>query len=113
VKSRVKGRSISPTPAHLDKLIAEATVDCYGESEQLCGIFTMLEENLVLPFTTSLLGIEVVVERLDLTETEQIIAFCRRDRMRQRIPILDLPLPVPKPAGSEWIDAYRRWSRAR
>jgi hypothetical protein len=29
--------------AHLDKLIEEATVDCYNESEEVTGIFTMLE----------------------------------------------------------------------
>lgn len=27
----------------------------------------------------------------------------------QAIPILDLPLPVPRPDGAEWIDAYRHW----
>jgi hypothetical protein len=32
--------------AHLDKLIEEATVHCYNESEEVTGIFTILEENL-------------------------------------------------------------------
>jgi len=27
------------------------------------------------------------------------------------IPILDLPLPTPAPAGVEWIVAYRHWRR--
>lgn len=94
-------------------MIAEATVDCYNESEELCGIFTMLEEKLGLPFSTSVLGMTVIVERLDLTEAEDIVAVCRRGRLRQRIPLLDLPLPDTKPAGAEWIDAYRQWCRAR
>jgi hypothetical protein len=25
----------------------------------------------------------------------------------------DLPLPSPRPAGAEWIEAYRRWSGGR
>jgi hypothetical protein len=31
--------------------------------------------------------------------------------MRQAIPILDLVLPSPAPAGAELIEAYRRWAR--
>jgi hypothetical protein len=31
-------------------------------------------------------------------------------RSRQRIGILDLPLPDPPPDGAEWIEAYRRWA---
>ena len=99
--------------AHLDKLIAEATVDYYNESEEITGIFTMLEENLSMPFTTILLGVEVTVERIDLNEADEIVAICRRGRERQRIPVLDLPLPKPRPRGAEWIDAFRQWARWR
>ena len=99
--------------ARLDELIEEATVDCYNESEQISGFFTMLEDHLAVPFTTTLLGVEVVVEGIDLTDDEEIVAVCRRGRDRQLISILDLPLPHPKPGGAEWIDAYRRWARWR
>jgi hypothetical protein len=34
----------------LTAMIEEATVDCYDESEQLTGWFTMIEENLEVPF---------------------------------------------------------------
>jgi hypothetical protein len=111
-KLRVE-RRFNVGSARVDELIARATVDCYNESEQLCGILTMMEENLVFPFTTAILGVEVVVERVDLTEAEEIVAVCRRGRARQRIPILDLPLPAPRPAGAEWIEAYRRWCRGK
>jgi hypothetical protein len=97
--------------AHLDKLIAEATVDCYNESEEVTGIFTMLEENLAVPFAVTLLGVEVTVERVDLNDAGEIVAVCRRGRERLRVPVIDLPLPEPKPKGAEWIDAYRRWAR--
>jgi hypothetical protein len=46
---------------------------------------------------------------VDLTDSNQIVAMCRRDGLLQAIPILDLPLPTPRPAGAEWIDAYGRW----
>ena len=95
--------------AELDVLIEEATVDCYNEEEQITGLFTMLEEHLVLPFETSVLGMTVTVTRVDLTVSDQIIALCRRDGVKQAIPILDLPIPAPAPDGAEWIEAYRRW----
>ena len=90
-------------------MIEEATVDCYNESEQVTGWFTMIEENLAVPFETTVLGVSVTVEGVDLNRSEQIVAICSRGRRRQSLPILDLPLPTPPPAGSEWIEAYRRF----
>ena len=95
--------------AELDALIEEATVDCYNEEEQITGLFTMLAEHLTVPFQTTVLGMTVTVTRVDLTVSDQIIAICRRDRVKQPIPILDLPLPAPAPDGAQWIEAYRRW----
>jgi hypothetical protein len=95
----------------LNELIEEAIIDAYGESEQRVGLLTMLEEHLAVPFTTEILGTAVRVERVDLTAAEEIVAICWRGQQRQRIAILDLPLPSPPPAGWEWIEAYRHWSR--
>ena len=95
----------------LEKLIEEAVVDAYGEEEQVGGFLTMMEEHLALPFSANILGVDVVVERVDTTRSGQIVAICRRDKIRQRIGILDLPLPTPAPAGAEWIAAYRHWRR--
>jgi hypothetical protein len=94
----------------LDRLVEEAVVDAYNESEQRIGLYTMLDVNLKLPFKTQVLGVEVTVERIDLNDAEEIVAICARGRTRQAIPILDLPLPTPLPAGAEWIEAYRRWA---
>lgn len=109
--ARPRASRCSPTRARLDRLVAEATVDAHGESEERCGLFTMIEGSLELPFDTDVLGVRVTVERIDLTAADEIIAVCRRGRVRQKIPILDLPLPSPPPAGVEWIEAYRRWMR--
>lgn len=95
----------------LTALVEEAIVDAYGDSEQRVGLLTMLEEHLAVPFATEMLGTAVRVERVDLNDAEAIVAICRRGRQRQLIPILDLPLPSPPPAGWEWIEAYRHWAR--
>jgi hypothetical protein len=95
--------------ADLDELVEEAIVDAYGEDEQLAGFYTMIEENLALPFTTRVLGVEVTVAGIHLTD-RGIVAICVRGTHRQSIPVLDLPLPAPPPPGSEWIAAYRYWA---
>jgi hypothetical protein len=108
-KRQPRRRSLST--AKLDEMIEEATVDAYGESEQTVGFFTLLEDRLKLPFKTEMLGMEVTVERLDMTE--QIVAVCARGKSQQPVPILDLTLPDPPPEGAEWIEAFRRWARGR
>jgi len=95
--------------ARLDRLVEEAIVDCYNESEQATGLYTMIDNKLALPFETMVLGVPVTVEGVDLTQQGEILAVCRRARGPQTVPIIDLPLPSPRPAGAEWIDAYRHW----
>lgn len=80
----------------MQALIAEATVGAYNESKQRMGFYTI-----------------VVVERVDLADDDQIVAICRRGRSTQAVPILELPLPTPRPAGAQWIDAYRLRCRPR
>jgi len=92
-------------------MIEEAIIDAYGESEQTGAFYTMLEDNLATPFKTEMLGVEVTVDRIDMTDDEQIVAVCSRGKSRQRVHILDLPLPSPPPKGAEWIAAFRRWAR--
>ena len=99
------------TESRLDQLVEDATVDAHDESEQRLGFYTMMENELALPFATLVLGVEVTVERIDLTEADEIVAICARGRTRQAVSIVELPLPVPPPRGAEWIEAYRRWGR--
>ena len=113
-KDRAKQTSIRPSKPSkddLERMVEEATVDAHDESEQVSGFYTMLENELELPFNTIVLGADVTVERLDLTDDDHIVVVCRRGQERQRLPIVDLPLPEPPPKGWEWIEAYRYWAR--
>lgn len=69
----------------------------------------MIEENLPIPFETTVLAVPVTVERIELDRTEQIVAVCRRGRDPRALPILDLPLPAPPPDGADWIEARKRF----
>jgi Calcium binding len=97
------------TPAHLDELIEEATVDCYDEEEQASGFFAIIDDNLALPFMTPILGVEASVAAVVMDDAGRIKAVCERNGEQQRIDLIDLPLPSPLPSGAEWIAAYRRW----
>ena len=66
-------------------MISDATVDCYNESEAAGGLFCMLEQNLAVPFATTVLELKIVVERVDLNDAGEIVAVCRRGNSRQRI----------------------------
>ena len=111
LKRKPEGNPPSLSKARLEALIEEAVVDAYGDEEQTGGFFTMIEEHLALPFSVSILGVEAVVEKVDMTRDGRIVAVCKRDGVKQRIEILDLPLPKPIPAGAEWIVAYSHWRR--
>lgn len=97
--------------AKLEELIEEAVVDAYTEEEQAGGFLTMIQEHLALPFSVSILGADAVVEKIDMARDGRVVAICRRGEVRQKIGILDLPLPTPAPAGAEWITAYHHWRK--
>jgi hypothetical protein len=96
--------------ARLDALIEEAITDAYNDSEQTGGFLACFEK-IAVPFTTTILGVEVTVTGFDVTDDDALVALCRRGKAKQRIPVLDLRLPSPPPAGHDWIAAYRRWRK--
>ena len=83
--------------ADLDELVEEAIVDAHVEDGRLLR-GTRREPDL--PFTTRVLGVEVTVEGIDLTDCG-FTAVCVRGTHRQSIAILELPLPATPPTGSE------------
>ncbi len=112
-KQQRPGRNSSTSPSRLEGMISEATVDCYNDSEQSMSLFNMIEEKLCMPFSTIVLGMPVSVDTIELNDAAEIVAVCSRGSEKQRIPLLDLPLPSPRPEGAEWIEAYRRWAGGR
>ena len=110
---RRKGNSASQqrilSRARLDELVEEALVDAYGESEQATAFYTMMANDLRLPFETEIFDTAVIVEGIDITDDDQLVALCRKGKAKQRISLPELPLPSPLPKGAEWIVAYRYW----
>jgi hypothetical protein len=96
-------KTVQPTRRQLDKLIEEATVDCYDVEEEASGLCTMIEDNLALPFTTRVLGVNVSVIAVEMGDDGAVKAVCQHGGESQRIALTDLPLPYPQPSGAEWI----------
>nr|WP_243876241.1 hypothetical protein [Streptomyces sp. 846.5] len=46
---------------------------------------------------------------IDLAQDGAIVALCHSGRIRQKIGILELPMPTPAPDGAAWVEAYRHW----
>ncbi|ANH92370.1 hypothetical protein ACIGZH_05205 [Streptomyces sp. NPDC058319] len=94
----------------LDVLIEEAIVDTYDEVEAISAFLSVIDEHLAVPFTTTVLGVDVNVVKIGLTNDSRLVAHCVRNGLQQAIGLAELPLPQPPPEGTHWIDAYRRWS---
>lgn len=101
---------LEPSEEELDALVEQATLDVYNEEEQLGGFAVMTEDNLEMPFETTILGVRVTLRGVTQTEAG-IVADCVRDGQHQGISIRDLPRPESPPKGAEWIAANRRWAR--
>jgi hypothetical protein len=81
----------------LDAPVEQATVDAYDEYEQPASFNAVMGKLPAVPFQTTVLGVEVTVTKIDLLAGSGIAAICRREKHRQAIGILHLPLPTPLP----------------
>ena len=110
-KPREKPQRTRWKKSKLEDLINRATVDASNDEEEQLGFFTAIEDHVKFPFKVTLLGAEVSVRGIEVNDADEIVAVCVfvRDRGRQTVPLLDLPLPKPSPKGAEWIEAYRLW----
>ncbi len=99
--------------AALDRLVDEAIVDAYGDSERFMGFFVMIEDNLAFPFPAQVLGVEASVIGVEDVRPDDLVFLCARDRERLRVRVLYLPRPMRIPEGWEWLEAFRFWATGR
>src|SRR5438132_10631633 len=93
----------------LRALIEEATVDCYGPEEQLTGLWTMIEDNVVCPFRAKVVGEEVKVIGFEPNGGHVFFATCERKGKKYQVDLGSLEWIEPHPEGFEWIEAYLAW----
>ena len=77
----------------LDALVEEATIDAYGDDEQLGGFAAMIEDNLEMPFETRALAVTVIVKGVTQTASG-IVADCGRSAAaRGRVGLVACVIP--------------------
>lgn len=95
--------------ADLDDLIAEITVDCHDEDEQLQGFENAFDEDADFPCPGSVVGQHVEVLHVGINgNRRELIATCQRDGRSYEAALLDIDLNAD-PATSRLLAAYRRW----
>lgn len=99
------------TEKQLELLIEEATIDCYEDVECVAGFSTMMEDNLPFPFSAKVIGEEVTVVEV-FQENNDIKAICNKKDQKYKVSILNVELN-DYVRGSEWIEAYREWTKRR
>jgi hypothetical protein len=95
----------------LDDMIAEITVDAYGDDEQLWAFRQAFEDDVALPADGFVIGEPVFVTAVDYDGNIRrgLTATCRReDGSEYMIACADVVLPQAS-AGARYIAAYRRW----
>jgi Calcium binding len=98
---------------HLDKLLQEATVDCYDEYEAFMGVVVTLGENLPFPFEAKAIGETVEVIGIDDSRSDVrcgIIAKVRKGGSEYGVAFSELDVPT-KLKSNKWFEMYEYWKR--
>lgn len=94
----------------LDGLIAEITVDCHDEDEQLQAFENAFDEDADFPCAGTVVGHDVEVLSARTTNNRrELIATCQHDGLNYAIALLDVDLHAD-PATTRLLAAYRRWA---
>jgi uncharacterized small protein (DUF1192 family) len=100
---------VRKTDPELDSLIAEITVDCYDEAEQLTAFENAFDEDANFPCPGTVIGQDVeVLSVTTRNNRRELIATCQRDGRRYELALLDIELHAD-PATSRLLAAYLRW----
>jgi hypothetical protein len=92
----------------LDKMIAEATVDCYTEAEMFSAWACVLEDELPLPLKCRVLGEEALLVGIEADEGGgAVLGIIAKGKDKIRTPIQDIQPVNKRFRGQGWLEAYR------
>jgi hypothetical protein len=97
------------TDHELDSLIAEITIDCHDEDEQLMGFENAFDEDASFPLPGTVIGEDVEVLSVSTANNRrELIATCTHASRSYEIALLDINIDADQPT-SRLLAAYRRW----
>ena len=85
--------------------IKMATVDAYGEYEQMNGWLCCFEDVFDLPVEASMLGVDVKVVGFDMIADAAVVAVCEKNRKKANVEIMDLEFKKLSKTQKMWIKA--------
>ena len=109
MKKKKSNSDITPAKKKVYERIAEeATMDCYGEYEQLSGWACLLDESIPTPCECLLGKEKAVLEKIDTDDTGLcIVGKVRFGRLRLRVLFQDISFE--QPGAMDYANAYRHW----
>jgi hypothetical protein len=97
----------------LEELIADITVDCNDEDEELMGFEVFFDEWAALPCPGTVIGEDVqVLSVARQNGRRELVATCERGGRKYQIALLDVELKAD-PATERLLAAYRWWAECR
>ena len=106
----MKNKLMNTKKATYEKIIEEATMDCYSEYEQVSGWACVLEDNIPVP-CKCLIGKEnAILDKIDMNDnSSEIFGIIKLNQSRIRVPIEDIVLEDSN--SMRHIDAYKYWRK--
>ena len=99
------------SPADLDHLIEEITVDAYNDDEKLWAFRQAFEDNVALPSDGFVIGEPVSVIEIDYDGNERrgLAARCRREDGSEHVVAASEVMLPQSTRGARHLAAYRKW----
>ena len=93
-----------------ERIIEEATVDCYGEYEQISGWACLLDDNLPTPCNCIIGKEKATLEKINMDDTGNVVVgIVRLNKTKVRILLQDIILENQK--AMNYINAYAYWCK--
>jgi hypothetical protein len=96
--------------SELDSLIADITVDCYNDDEQLTAFEAAFDNDATLPCAGRAIGEEVRLISVGMADgRRELMATFEHKGSRYQMALLDIELNED-PTTKTLVAAYRRWN---
>ena len=107
-------RNRKTTEEELDKMIEEATVDCYNEDEAFMGVVYYLAGNMSFPFKAKWLGDVVEVVGIDDEESgfeKEVMAQILMEEDEYTVGLDELESVPDDTRNSKYLEMCKYWIR--
>lgn len=94
----------------IDDCIEVATVDTYGEEEQISGWLACIEEMFGTYESAYVFGEEVKIKKFDILNDRSIVGLCQKGSASAKIALESLEFPKINEKEKLWLDAWKTWS---